>query len=229
MQLQPILTWLYPPSPPLNSGSTATKLVFLTFDDGGAGGYQFIAGELERRGWRGYFFITTDWIGRPGFLTRGEIRELHQRGHVIGSHTVSHPPSMSALSWPELIREWTQSRKILGEIIDAEIRTAAVANGYYSPVVGRSAAASGIDMLFRSLPAATPALIEGCLVLGRYSMHAGTPASEAGAIAAGKVGVRWRHYLAWRAKGLAKSLAGRHYLALRERLVAPKSKRVSGR
>src|ERR1700674_4443660 len=36
--------------------------VYLTFDDGGASA-PWTADELERKGWRGHFFITTDWIG----------------------------------------------------------------------------------------------------------------------------------------------------------------------
>src|ERR1039458_5638385 len=31
---------------------------------------------LEDRGWRGHFFITTDRIGTPGFLTESELRDL---------------------------------------------------------------------------------------------------------------------------------------------------------
>src|SRR5436309_14436796 len=57
----------------------------LTFDDGGASFHHPIAGMLEARGWRGYFFITTDRIGTPGFLTEAELRDLHARGHIIGS------------------------------------------------------------------------------------------------------------------------------------------------
>ena len=41
-----------------------------------------VADELEQMGWRGHFFITSDWIGRRGFLTAGQIRELRRRGHV---------------------------------------------------------------------------------------------------------------------------------------------------
>src|ERR1700674_256914 len=42
--------------------------VSLTFDDGGVSAYETVAGMLEQHSRRGHFFITTDWIGRPGFL-----------------------------------------------------------------------------------------------------------------------------------------------------------------
>src|SRR5437016_300230 len=68
--------------------------VFLTFDDGGISALHPTADLLERHGWRGHFFITTDRIGTPGFLSAAQVRELHARGHVIGSHSASHPTRM---------------------------------------------------------------------------------------------------------------------------------------
>ena len=50
---------------------------------------------LERYGWPGYFFVATDWIGRPGFLNAAQFRELDSRGHVIGSHSCSYPERMA--------------------------------------------------------------------------------------------------------------------------------------
>src|SRR5262245_12587099 len=44
----------------------------LTFDDGGSSSCR-IATELERYGWLGHFFVTTDRIGSPGFLNAGQI------------------------------------------------------------------------------------------------------------------------------------------------------------
>jgi len=39
----------------------------ITFDDGGISARTNIADELEHRGWRGWFFIATDFIGNPSF------------------------------------------------------------------------------------------------------------------------------------------------------------------
>src|ERR1035437_3386025 len=50
--------------------------VLLTFDDGGVSFHHPIADLLESRGWRGHFFITTDPIGTPGFLTEPQCGEL---------------------------------------------------------------------------------------------------------------------------------------------------------
>lgn len=82
--------------------------VLLTFDDGGVSSYEHIAPMLEQQGWRGFFFITTDRINTDAFLSEGQIRELHQRGHVIGSHSCSHPRRISDCTHEQLLDEWAQ-------------------------------------------------------------------------------------------------------------------------
>src|SRR6266853_2134826 len=52
------------------------KQLVITFDDGGVSAQSVIAETLERFGWRGHFFIATDFIGTNRFLSRGQIREL---------------------------------------------------------------------------------------------------------------------------------------------------------
>ena len=76
-----------------------------------------IAPRLEALGWCGHFFMTSGQIGAPGFLTASELRELHARGHVVGSHSHSHPVRMSACSVAELRREWTDSVGLLTDIL----------------------------------------------------------------------------------------------------------------
>src|SRR5919106_642654 len=85
--------------------SGAHPAVALTFDDGGASATS-IAEALEARGWRGHFFVTTGMIGGPGFLSREGVRELALRGHVVGSHSHSHPTYMARLPSEEIAREW---------------------------------------------------------------------------------------------------------------------------
>jgi peptidoglycan/xylan/chitin deacetylase (PgdA/CDA1 family) len=193
--------------------------VFLTFDDGNAGDYECAASDLERYGWRGHFFVTTDWIGKQGFMDESQIRELHKRGHVIGSHSRSHPARMSSLTTKELLEEWGESRARLSDIINDGVIVASVADGYYSDRVGRTAAASGIRVLFTSEPKTKVEAIDGCLVLGRYVIQRWMPASTSGAIAAGRVWPRWRQAVAWEAKKALKVVGGRYYLRVRQYLL----------
>jgi len=194
--------------------------LFLTFDDGAVSSYTIVAGELEKRGWRGHFFVTTDWTGRPGFLDPHQIRELHARGHVIGSHSCSHPARMSKLSWAELSSEWKESCAILSDILQDRVLTASVADGYYSRKVGRAAAAAGIRVLFTSEPSAKVSVVDGCLILGRYSIQSHTPPGVSGAIAARNRWPRLRQAILWQAKRPVKALAGESYFTIRRLLLS---------
>jgi len=189
--------------------------VFLTFDDGGASA-SWIAAELDRRGWRGHFFITTDWIGRPGFVTAADLRRIAAQGHAVGSHSCSHPMRMSALARGDLRREWRDSLAKLAGILEAPVTVASVPGGHYSRQVGEIAAACGITTLFNSEPTSVACRIGPCLVLGRFFVQRQMPAGIAQSFAGGPAGPRRRQALVWKAKKAAKSLGGDLYVRARK-------------
>jgi peptidoglycan/xylan/chitin deacetylase (PgdA/CDA1 family) len=193
--------------------------VMLTFDDGAVSAHRFIADDLEARGWRGHFFITTDWIDTPGFLDTGHIRDLHRRGHVIGSHSCSHPERMSCLTWNDLVREWTDSCRILSDILGERVTTASVPGGYYSRAVAVAAAAAQIDVLFTSEPLSRASVVSGSVVLGRYAVNGRTSPAVSGAIAAGAAGPRFRQSTSWFLRKCVKQVAGPYYLTVRRALL----------
>jgi peptidoglycan/xylan/chitin deacetylase (PgdA/CDA1 family) len=193
--------------------------VLLTFDDGGASAYEPIAGMLEQYGWRGYFFVTTDWIGLPGFLHPEQIRELDQRGHVIGSHSCSHPTRMAREPWERLVAEWKGSAERLAGIVGHRVTVASVPGGYYSRRVAEAAAQAGIETLFTSEPTAAVHTVNGCRVLGRYVIMQGMGPAWAAGFATGKIVPRLRQALLWNAKRAVKALGGETYLRVREAIL----------
>jgi peptidoglycan/xylan/chitin deacetylase (PgdA/CDA1 family) len=192
--------------------------VFLTFDDGALNAY-CAADELEKYGWRGHFFVTTNWIGRSEFLNRGQIRELYDRGHVIGAHSCSHPERMSHLPWNRLTTEWSHSCAVLSDILGHNVKVASVPNGYHSERVAQAAAAAGIEILFTSEATWTCSVTAGCLILGRYLMKRHTSAELVGALTAEHRWPRWKQTLLWNGKKLLKGLMGESYLAVRRILL----------
>jgi Polysaccharide deacetylase len=194
--------------------------VFLTFDDGTAGAYACASGALEQHQWRGHFFITTNWIGQPGYMSRSQVRELHDRGHVIGSHSCSHPERMACLDRSELMREWKDSCEILSDIVGASVLVASVPGGYYGPNVAFAAADAGIEVLFTSEPTTKIEVLQECLVLGRYCIQRHTPSEASGAIAAGHRWPRWQQSALWKTKKVFKTVAGESYVTIRRRLLA---------
>ena len=190
----------------------------ITFDDGGVSAITDIAEQLERRGWRGWFFIATDDIDTPSFCTRAQLRELHERGHVIGSHSCSHPERISNCSREQLLDEWQRSRATLTEIIGHPVTTASVPGGFYSREVARTAAASGIEVLFNSEPTTGLFDVDGCLIVGRYNVYRGMLASDAASLVSSPLR-RWRQSAFWNAKKVAKMIAGPAYKVLRQRVL----------
>ena len=190
----------------------------ITFDDGGVSSYTPIANRLEALGWRAHFFITTDYIGTSGFMTRDQIRELRARGHVIGSHSCSHPLRFAARPWKELKREWSESIYTLSSLLGEPVCIASIPGGQYSRRVAEAAAAEGIKALFTSEPTTGSSEIEGCLVLGRYAIQRWMLPAVAAGMASGQFAPRFKQRLWWEIKKISKILGGDYYLRLRESL-----------
>lgn len=188
----------------------------LTFDDGGLSAYTCIADLLEKYGWYANFFITTDYIDSPSFLTKEQLRELRKRGHTIGSHSCSHPTRMSHCSWERLLEEWERSVHVLSDILGEQVSVASLPGGYYSTQVAEAAFRAGIRVLFISEPTTRCHFVEGCLILGRYTIWRGMPPETAAGIVAGKLSPRLKQFAFWNLKRLAKTLGGKYYLRLRE-------------
>lgn len=190
----------------------------ITFDDGGISAATTIADLLEQHNWRGWFFIATDFIGAPGFCSQQQIRDLHQRGHVIGSHSCSHPERISKCPADQLQDEWTRSCTLLAELVGEPVTTASVPGGFYSTEVARAAARAGIRWLFNSEPTTDDFLVDGCRILGRYNVYRGMSAADAGSLISNPWR-RWRQSAFWSAKKAAKTVAAPLYKAVRQRLL----------
>jgi len=185
-----------------------------TFDDGGASA-EAIADALERHGWRGYFFVTTSRINQTGFVTAPAIRRLDARGHVVGSHSHTHPLRMARCSRPRLVDEWRQSVARLSDLIGHQVAAASVPGGEYSDEVARTADESGIDLLFTSQPTLQLRIVGNVRVHGRFPVLASTSAQTAAALSTDAVIPRALWAARWQARRFAKYALGDVYLRLR--------------
>jgi peptidoglycan/xylan/chitin deacetylase (PgdA/CDA1 family) len=190
----------------------------LTFDDGGVSA-ELVADILEARDWRGYFFVATSFIGTDGFLTPASIADLAGRGHVIGSHSHTHPDMIGRLDPSSVRGEWTQSLDILQDIIGSRVTAASVPGGSTSPIVEHEAAAAGIEVLFTSEPRAKPSRRDGCAVIGRYMLYGADTAATAAAIVRGDLAPRLRRSAAWNSRKAGKKLLGKQYMSIRRALL----------
>ena len=184
-----------------------TAPVMIGFDDGGLSGITIIASEFNRRRWPAHFFIPTDFIGQPGFLNESQLRELDEAGHVIGSHSCSHPNPMNTCSEQDLLNEWTGSVTRLSDILGHPVDVASIPGGAYGKNVAQTAYRAGIRQLFTSEPVQQTWQVEGCRILGRFGIEREDSPAKAAAIASGKPLIRIREYTAWNIKRLIKQIA----------------------
>ena len=202
----------------LDNGATP---FFMTLDDGGSSAV-YIAKELEKHNWRGHFFVTTNYIDTPTFVSSDQIRWLHKRGHVVGSHSSSHPFRMSEISSEQLAFEWKNSVEVLSGILGKPVRTASVPGGFYAPRVAEAAAAAGIRALFNSEPTTRVFGVGGCLVLGRFTVYRGLSAEYAGKLAAASPGALAKQQVLWGAKKILKTVAAPLWDGARKVFFSPK-------
>ena len=183
----------------------------ITVDDGGVSYYTLVADRLEALGWRAHCFVSTDAIGTRGFLSVSQLRELDRRGHVIGTHSASHPARFSACEPAHMREEWARSRMVLEDLLGHKVEIASVPGGYYSRRVAHSARDAGLRVVFTSEPITASHDEAGTLVIGRFTLRRGHPTERAGLLARREPWARYQEWASWRAKGLVKPLLGPLY------------------
>lgn len=203
---------------PQSNPTNVEPFCCLTFDDGGVSFLTEIAPRLERRGWRGLFFLSTDFLGTPGFLSPEQAKELARRGHLVGSHSSSHPANIAALNDDLLAREWRQSCERLAEMLQQSIWTASVPGGFYSRRVAQFAEQAGIRLLFNSEPTTRWHQLNELTVAGRLQIVDDTPASDAARLAQGDRSLLWKRQGVWFVKKAAKAVLGGWYRQFSARL-----------
>jgi peptidoglycan/xylan/chitin deacetylase (PgdA/CDA1 family) len=193
------------------SGGNTAGPARITVDDGGVSYYTAVADRLEAHGWRGYCFVSTAFIGASGFLSIDQVRELDARGHIIGSHSASHPGRFSKLSEEEMHREWVQSRRVLEDLLGHPVTVASVPGGYFSRAVATTAAAAGLQLLFTSEPVHATHCVSGCTIAGRFAVRHGAPRDFCQKLLRQAPWTRYGEWARWNAKGLVKPLLGSTY------------------
>ncbi|MGN6754314.1 MAG: polysaccharide deacetylase family protein [Intrasporangium sp.] len=131
------------------AGPLPTRPVVVTFDDGFADTLTAAAPVLHRHHVRSTIYLTTGFIdgvspGGDRMLDWAQARELADRGHEIGAHSVTHP-QLDQLSRARARHEIQSSREMLQERLDVLVRSFAYPHGYSSPAVRRQVMEAGYD------------------------------------------------------------------------------------
>ena len=98
-----------------------SKPFMITFDDSRLDQYTAALPELDKHEFKGVFFIMTVALNKPGYMSKEQVKELADKGHVIGSHTYDHKNVKKYTSddWIEQVQKPSQQlQTITGKPIE---------------------------------------------------------------------------------------------------------------
>lgn len=106
----------------------AEPRVGISFDDGTAGMYERAFPALLEHGMSATFFITTSWVGKAGYVTWEQLREMKRAGMSIQSHTRTHP-FLSELDDRRLREELKGSKEEIDDRLGQDTREIGLPGG----------------------------------------------------------------------------------------------------
>ncbi|MFA5145864.1 MAG: polysaccharide deacetylase family protein [Candidatus Omnitrophota bacterium] len=124
----------------------------VTFDDGHADSYSAAIPVLKRYAIPATFFITTGFIGTPGYLTWDELRRMSGEGFGCGCHTVSHR-RLTPLAEGEIYDEVSASKAVLEKELSAGIPYFSYPYGELSPGVISAVKRASFEAAFSTVDA----------------------------------------------------------------------------
>ncbi len=194
-----------------------TDIVY-SFDDGGVSFQEIIAPILEKYGKQGIFCITTSYIGMPGFLSEDQIRVLDGNGHIIASHSHTHPRDISKLSEKALYEEWCKSKEILENILGKPVVTASIPGGAVSKKVIRTLFKAGYSDIYTSRPSSLKQRYKNCIVTGRFAIKSSTTDVELWQLLNSPF-YRRKLLVKYQILRIVKALMGSNYNVLKQQLL----------
>lgn len=105
--------------------------VLLTFDDGTAGQVSQALPLLRARHLTATFFVMTVVLGRPGWMTKADVRALDRAGMTIGAHTWDHHP-VTQYAGDDWRRQIAEPARELAAIVGHPVRVFAYPFGLWS-------------------------------------------------------------------------------------------------
>lgn len=122
----------------LKNGGQYKKPIILTFDDGYEDNYTNAYPVLKEYHFKATFFIISDLINSPGYLTEGE---MHEMSDLVSfqSHTVDHQ-HLSQLEGDKTEEELSASKETIEKITNKKVNVIAYPYGDYNELTTETAA-----------------------------------------------------------------------------------------
>jgi len=127
------------------------KAVVLSFDDGFATNISVALPALVSYGFVADFFVTTGFLGRPGYMKEGDVLALRDAGMGIGSHSMTHP-MLDQLSAGKLQQETAGSKAILEKLLGEPVLNFSLPGGRTNKAVIAAVQDAGYRSICTSRP-----------------------------------------------------------------------------
>ncbi|MBD0374316.1 MAG: polysaccharide deacetylase family protein [Bacteroidota bacterium] len=125
-----------------------SKPFMITFDDTDEEQYSIGAAEMNKYGFKGVYFIMTISIGRPRYMSREQLKQLSDEGHVIGAHTWDHH-KVTEYTDTDWDKQLTQSMRTLEDITGKKVEYFAYPFGVWNPSAFPELKKRGIEAAFQ--------------------------------------------------------------------------------
>ena len=91
------------------------KPVLISFDDTRLDQFTAALPELNKYDFKAAFFIMTVSLGKPGYMSKEQVKQLADEGHTIGSHTYDHKnvKKYTADDWVEQVQKPSSQLQII--------------------------------------------------------------------------------------------------------------------
>jgi len=146
--------------------------VVITFDDGCETDLLMAGPLLHEHGMGATFYVTTGFMGKKGYLTVQQLRELHGLGFEIGCHSMTHP-YLSDLDTARLRNEVAGAKAQLEQWLGSRIEHFSCPGGRYNPQVQAVVREAGFTTMATSRNHANGASTDR-FELGRVAVLRGT-------------------------------------------------------
>jgi peptidoglycan/xylan/chitin deacetylase (PgdA/CDA1 family) len=160
----------------LSSRTTPDRTVVLTFDDGRASDYDQVFPRLQESGWVGEFFVNPATIGRHGYLSWSQVRQMSRAGMRFQSHGYDHV-DLSRLSAPRLQQQLQASKQAIEDATGRAVEFLAAPFGALTRRIVEAALCEGYGAVCTST--SWPAR-PGADTINRVAVRADTGSSSLG-------------------------------------------------
>jgi peptidoglycan/xylan/chitin deacetylase (PgdA/CDA1 family) len=110
------------------------RAICLTFDDGWLGNYLYAYPILKEYEFKATFFIATELIGEPFYMTWEHLKQMQTSGMCIQSHTVTHRP-LGRMEEKEIIFELQESKKAIEEKLGTGVNHLSLPHGSKNGII----------------------------------------------------------------------------------------------